>query len=275
MKKLIAILTINFLFICASYSQTTNPAPYCSASNWNTGVSNAIAKIAINSFTNTTSVTNGIGYEYFNNLQAINLSVGTSNNILLQTTGFSLHYTGVFIDYNKDNDFLDPGELVFYQSLANIVSTASGTFTVPLNALTGLTRMRVIAFEDDAYTLSSSGPPLYPYSCYTVVPSQWQVGEAEDYNVIISAPLTVKSESPEKKVNVQIYPNPNNGKFTVSIAGAEETATVEIFDSVGKLIYKNQIIETANINVDLNKGIYFVKTIVDGVTVAVSKIISE
>ena len=73
----------------------------------------------------------------------------------------------VWIDYNRDGDFDDAGEMVFED---HGESTVTGTITIPNTASNGATRMR-IAMQDGAYA--------DPCGTYTF-------GEVEDYTVQIT-----------------------------------------------------------------------------------------
>ncbi|WP_158281192.1 GEVED domain-containing protein [Dyadobacter jejuensis] len=64
--------------------------------------------------------------------------------------GASNYYsqTSIWIDYNHNGTFEDPGERVFQSTGVNSGSyTQNGSFTIPLIALTGITRMRVVTIE--------------------------------------------------------------------------------------------------------------------------------
>ena len=70
-----------------------------------------------------------------------------------------------------------------------------------------------------------------------------------------------------KENQLTVYPNPNNGMFTISI-GEEEISDVYIYDLIGKLIYFKAKVQ-GRMDIDLAgqpQGIYFVKAIntVDG-----------
>lgn len=78
----------------------------------------------------------------------------------------------VYIDYNNDGDFGDAGELVWNTS-GTSGGTTSGSFTVPLHAVSGITRMRIILIQ-------GSTPLPYPNPCVT-----YNYGETEDYAVKI------------------------------------------------------------------------------------------
>ncbi len=64
--------------------------------------------------------------------------------------------------------------------------------------------------------------------------------------------------------NVIIYPNPNNGIFTISNFGLADVYKLEIIALKGKIVYSDVIRwdknDTKEININnLSKGIYFVK----------------
>ncbi|MDI1318387.1 zinc-dependent metalloprotease [Flavobacterium sp.] len=60
-----------------------------------------------------------------------------------------------------------------------------------------------------------------------------------------------------------IYPNPNNGTFTIEFKELANSFSVEVFDISGKIIYENNYDQSANLiqEINLNKpasGVYFV-----------------
>jgi hypothetical protein len=61
---------------------------------------------------------------------------------------------------------------------------------------------------------------------------------------------------------IVIYPNPNNGKFTLMLGNETEKGIVEIYNAFGQRIYQsaitNQITEI-ELNSSKTGGIYFVK----------------
>jgi len=92
---------------------------------------------------------------------------------------------GIWIDYNHNGQFTDPGEAVYIEATTSAATGASpggdkvisGTFIVPIGALSGQTAMRVIAAE------SISGAGLTPCLSYGY-------GETEDYliNITVASP---------------------------------------------------------------------------------------
>ena len=81
---------------------------------------------------------------------------------------------GVWIDYNQDGDFTDPGEKVFEQTPTKDTSV-SGSFSIPASAKIGETRMRIIM---EYFNDSTSLPEI----CKT----NHNYGETEDYTVNIT-----------------------------------------------------------------------------------------
>lgn len=77
--------------------------------------------------------------------------------------------------------------------------------------------------------------------------------------------------------NILIFPNPNNGVFTVSFKNAPESATVEIYTSLGALI-KKQILDSDETLLDLkneSNGIYFMTITDKNKIVHTSKLVKQ
>lgn len=79
-------------------------------------------------------------------------------------------------------------------------------------------------------------------------------------------------------VDFSVYPNPNNGNFTVEVhtAGEIQPYMVEIFNDAGRLLGSvNCHNQTVSVNrTDLPTGVYFVKLTKNGQT-AVKKVIVQ
>lgn len=100
----------------------------------------------------------------FNQLATIPFSVSVG--------GFGYYsYNAIWIDYNQNGTFESPGEYIYLETGFGAF-TATGSFTIPITALTGITRMRVITSERP---LSSA--------C-----QNYERGETEDYLINIVPP---------------------------------------------------------------------------------------
>ncbi|MFD2999073.1 M4 family metallopeptidase [Pontibacter toksunensis] len=143
---------------------------YCASK----GKSNAdewIAGVKVGSFSNTSTAA---GYSDFTG-KTISLSAGGTYAFTL-TPGYTAtaynEYWKVWIDYNKDGNFEDAGELVYDAGKLN-ATAVSGNITVS-SAASGTTRMRVSMKYNGAQTV-----------CET-----FNYGEVEDYAVSFTAPAT-------------------------------------------------------------------------------------
>ncbi|MBK6330553.1 MAG: T9SS type A sorting domain-containing protein [Bacteroidetes bacterium] len=149
-----------------------------------------ISNVTMGSLNNTTTCGNLIGTQgvgvgtanQYANFTAtvpapvIYTGLSQSFSLGLGTCGGSVaSYASIFIDYNHNASFSDPGEEVYTNiAIPNLPTVVSGNFTVPGGALSGVTRMRVIM-------QSSWIGPVLPCGNYAY-------GETEDYLVNIVPP---------------------------------------------------------------------------------------
>jgi len=157
---------------------TTMAFTYC-ASQGNSVQDELIGNVQLGTINNAS--TGGTGYTDFSCIST-NLILGSTNTITITPTWTGTIYNeayAVFIDYNRDGDFLDAGETV-YTRTATTATPIIGTFTVPTNvAFIGSTRMRVSMKYG---SIAGSAPPT---SCEV-----FSFGQVEDYTVNIIAATT-------------------------------------------------------------------------------------
>jgi chitodextrinase len=212
---------------------------YCISKGTNT-IDEYINKVQLGTIINTSG--NNAGYGNFTALST-NLVRGTSNSITITPawtgTIFSEAYR-VWIDYNKDGDFLDSGEQVVNVTRTKTTPIAR-SFTVPTTALLGTTRMRVSM----KYNAS-------PTSCETFTD-----GEVEDYTVNITSTARI-DETEVAKISFNLYPNPVKGDV-LNIANLEVTSEYSIFNMMGQELGKGKI-ENSSVNVgSLASGTYIIQ----------------
>lgn len=150
----------------------TAPVSYCT-SNGNNQNDEYIGNVTLNTINNSTGASTG-GYGDYTNIST-DLTQGTSFNISVTPTWTGTLYNegyAVWIDYNKNGDFTDAGDLVF-SSAPSQTTPVTGSFTIPVSAPAGATRMRV--------SMKYNG---VPDPC-----ESFSYGEVEDYTVNISAPI--------------------------------------------------------------------------------------
>jgi|GEM_PF-3138481 len=163
--------------------------PYCTTGLYTSGCNYFGAGDYIASFSTTggsTNITN-------NNTNCSNLTTAytfysgmTHTTIQGASVGFSFtnnpNFTeayNIWVDWNQNHDFTDPGEQVYTSGATQIQpsATVTGTFVVPLTATIGTTRLRIRCSDFAAPgTLTPCGSESF--------------GEAEDYNFVIINPCT-------------------------------------------------------------------------------------
>lgn len=187
-----------------------------------------IAGVEIGIFSNTSGAQK---YSDFT-AQTATMVRGESNAIAL-TPGYSGsaydEYFRVWIDYNKDGDFSDAGELAFDAgSLSD--TTVNGTITPEVSVPLGTTRMRVSMKYKTA-----------PDACGNIGD-----GEVEDYSVTITdsaqASILERDSAKERENNnISMYPNPAKEKLTISFPDKESVnSIITLHDFTGKIIGKLQ-----------------------------------
>ncbi len=89
---------------------------------------------------------------------------------------------------------------------------------------------------------------------------------SEDFWIIKLAPdsITGHAQIQDHKPNIEVGPNPSNGKFTISMSGNNHPRTISISNVTGNIIYEKAWLIGDEIEIDLignTTGIYFVKII--------------
>lgn len=206
-----------------SVTITTLALIYC-ASSGTSVVDELIGRVQFGTIDNIS--TGGTGYTNFTAIST-NVLLGSSQTITITPTWTGTIYPeayAVFIDYNRDNDFLDAGETV-YTRAATTATPIVGTFTIPLTATPGTTRMRV-----------SMRYNALPTACLT-----FDYGQVEDYTINIVLPNTVVST----KFNIEGYydlathalrpvkANQGNGVSPTDV----DTVIIELRDAVTKAVF--------------------------------------
>ncbi len=214
------------------------PFQYCDARG-NTSSGNLfINRVQLRNLNNT-SVNNG----YTNyTTPVVELFVDSSYTLTINAnTNWTNNDYGAWIDFNKDTD-LDSGENVLFSP--NSSGVASNTFTVPSNASVGDTvKMRVrLSYWNDA-------TPCGDY-----------FGEVEDYLVVIRS-ITTDIEIATKTKVASIFPNPNNGSFTLQFEEARVNVPIQLFDMQGKMIEERiqNGEKQMSFNLNLKKGTYYLR----------------
>ncbi len=150
--------------------ETTLEMNYCTASAISTEYER-IANIKFNTIDHSSTGTEG--YEDFTDIYT-SVTPGSTYEFTgtISHPPFDQDQIIVWIDYNRDGDFGDPGEQVYLSPVG--VGPHSTNITIPSGASPGLTRMRVRLHD------SGLGPNYTP--CGTS-----DYGQVEDYSIMISS----------------------------------------------------------------------------------------
>jgi hypothetical protein len=204
---------------------------YCAASTTNITTTEYIRKVVCGTISNTTNRSS------YTNYSTLSTSVvrGTPRTITVTIgTGFSSDRVCVFVDWNNNGLFTDAGENVY--NSPNGVGPHTGSFTPPASAVTGAVRMRI------RLTDTANGVNLTPCGVSSY-------GEVEDYTLNVAAAGAVLADENSKDEaiqsrgyegnvsleaeNLEVYPNPNNGNFTVK---AIHEGTYYLMNEAGQLV---------------------------------------
>ena len=237
--KVFAVGTNNDTTETYKFMYTVVPFENCVATG-NTGSGNLfIDNVTIENVNNTTGNT---GYTLYTN-PVLDLYIDSTYSLdVSANTGWGLNDFGAWIDFNGDADFTVAERVMFDP---NSGGGSIATFTVPNTARVGDTvtlRVRVSYWSD-------------PEPCGD------QFGEVEDYKVFLRNITTSLDQVTDENEFFRIYPNPNNGQFTIQVSDQLRGRKISIFNSTGSLVSEKFLNgnQTTSFQLNLTKGIYFIK----------------
>ena len=172
---------------------------YCAAGATSTAFEK-ISRVQFNTIDNASTST--AGYE---NFTAISTTVFKGQTLPMTVTisgGFSSDQVLVWIDFNQNGSFTDPGEQVWVSGTG--VGPHTGNITIPATAATGTTRMRIRMHD------SALGPNSTPCGNSTY-------GQVEDYTVNIQPCIPITFTTHPSSTSVTCG---SNATFTVATAGS-------------------------------------------------------
>jgi len=235
--------------LCASvanttYQTSTTGVIFNTISNLNTGKPSG--------YSNYTSISTDINRD---SSYPLTVNINTDGNYLCRTT--------VWIDWNQNCSFNDAGESYDLGTATNVTNGATSnsplSITVPSGALLGPTTMRVTTKYSTAPTSCENGADA----------------EVEDYTVNVLASLSIDEDNLN---SFSIFPNPNNGEFTVKLnSNSGDDIRINVYDIRGRKVFNNRYTNNGNFNQvirldDVQSGIYLIN-VTDGLRTETKKII--
>lgn len=214
---------------------------YCNAAGANGTGGDWIKNVSVNTINNTSDKSS---YTDFTNFST-DLNGGTEYTLEVTLNyHWDVDKCGAWIDYNQNSEF-ETEEFIDIPIFNNSAHIYQTKFTVPENAKTGNTRMRVRAVYNNS-----------------MVPCNSAFGEVEDYTVNIK---TITSVSKEKLVQqkLKVYPNPTSSILNIELLEfANKPAVLHIYNVKGDLIYKEQLGFEKSTKITTSSyipGLYFIK----------------
>lgn len=207
------------------------PFPYCGAENVTTLTVSEISTVDFAGISNDSAM--GGNSEVIENFTSVVFNASRGNDYPVTVTGGTHGQTSVsayaYIDFNHNNVFdADEKFNLGYLDNSDPVSgqqsgVTSGAITIPVNALLGNTRLRIVK----AYESSSWMGTLENLPC----PSGWFIGQTEDYTINIQ-PENLSTTEVSKNTSIKVFPNPTTGIITLKgIKGLEK---YEVYNITGQ-----------------------------------------
>ncbi len=250
MKK--TLFTFPILFACVSQAQTTNPAPYCNSTYGLPGSTPVISIVNLASLSNSTAHCAAPGYIYYNNLGATSIAQSSMQTIKVTLANYD-NETAVkgWIDFNANNVF-EPSEKIIVVNQGSVgfgpTIVKQANFTVPANAATGITRMRISVgwhFADNNQNIFKLD------SCHTAAANEYSAGETEDYDISITLASGVESVTDGPPT---FFPDPAADKIFFSVPVKD----VSIYNYCGVKLREYASEKTSVDVAELASGVYFI-----------------
>lgn len=248
------------------------PSPYCGTENVTSSTVSEISGVEFAGMTNSSAIDGNS--DLLENFTSVVFNVDRGNTYPITVTGGTHGQSTVsayaYIDFNHNNQFdtdeafnlgyLDNSNPVANEQSGNVL----GNITIPLNALLGETRFRLVK----AYESSSWMGTLENRPC----PGGWFIGQVEDYTINIKPEtLSTHEVSRDSSVKVKIYPNPAAGLVTITMK--EGLEKYEIYSMSGQKILEGN---TMTVNVEsLLPGTYMIKILTRDKKTVTEKIIKK
>ncbi|MBK8080645.1 MAG: fibronectin type III domain-containing protein [Saprospiraceae bacterium] len=201
---------------------------------------------------------------YFNSSQSTDLVIGSTGNVGQLSAGFNPgeSYTDrfvIYIDFNRNGDFNDPGERVLAPLTTNNGNNYNFSISIPNNVTPGPTKLKVVMRRGGA-----TNTPC----------AQGTRGEVEDYvvNLVGSSNRNIDNYIHQDELNpltqsrsvsdddIKITPNPSDGIFTLNVYENFQPSSYKIFNSIHSLVQQKSLSNDSSQQIDLSEsrpGLYF------------------
>lgn len=195
----VVIFFLSLLCVQQTYGQYCTPTYGVSCTS-----DDFIDNFSFNTIVNNNTGCNGNPNNYiFYSSFSTTVTPGNAYPISMQSGPSWSQGFGVWIDYNIDGDFADPGEHV-YSSGTSSTAVFTGSVTIPGGATLGTSRLRVAC--------EFAGVPTPTDYC-----GNFTFGECEDYEIIIGAPTPMMYVSSQTFQNTPIITRGSVNEHIISV----------------------------------------------------------
>lgn len=201
MKRIVLLFTAKLLAINIAFSQYCTPA-YNYGCSYGDQIENFSTTGGTTNITNNGSGCSPGAYQYFS--QTVSQLQGGSINFTVQSAPSWAEGFRIWVDWNQDGDFFDPGEDVWNSGTYG-TTPFTGTINVPLAALPGVTRMRV--------RCEYNAVPTDPCNSLSF-------GEAEDYDFNVISLSSCTPPPIAGTITSSANPVCSGTNFTLSLSGS-------------------------------------------------------
>jgi len=171
---------------CTAYSNTIQTAVGCAVPFTETCdlTLDYISNVTLNTLNNNSTYNNNTAYSFFPNATTT-LCKGSNYNISISSVGLA-QGRAAWIDYNNNGSFDDAGENILVPTAPSLLAS-TGSFTVPMGAVNGPVRLRVLSVAGITPNTISCAATTYPSSTNLIDGGEW-----EEYTITLStAPTSV------------------------------------------------------------------------------------
>jgi GEVED domain/Secretion system C-terminal sorting domain len=194
----------------------------------------------------------------------LNITAGKSYTIALQPGGFirarDTLYWRVWVDFNRDKDFNDPGEQVFQAKSRGRSSIVKGNLAFP-DSLAGTYRMRISLSKGRQVDACGKGGIVLETEDYEWAITTPGTGLVESALQLNPLGITAELGAPQ----LRIIPNPNTGLFTLQVPNTlHGEGQVLVFNSTGQQVHQARLNFSAGLPAQVRlagqaPGVYFLR----------------
>lgn len=146
-----------------------------------------ISNVTVNTLNNNSTYNNNTAYQYFPNATTT-LCKGSVYNISISSVGLA-QGRSAWIDYNNNGSFDDAGENILAPTAPSALAS-TGSFTVPMGAVSGLVKLRVVSVAGITPNTLTCAATTYPSGTNTTDGGEW-----EEYTITLANAPTATAGS--------------------------------------------------------------------------------